>query len=75
MSEVFRVRCRCGAVEIEISGDPVAQFSCYCDINAYPASEAKVARYWNIRKYQQTIIFSLFTNCLLYTAKLFGEAF
>ncbi len=48
MSEVFRVRCRCGAVEIEISGDPVAQFSCYCDINAHPASEAKVARYWNI---------------------------
>ena len=31
MSEAMRVACRCGAVEIEISGEPVAQFYCHCD--------------------------------------------
>ncbi len=31
MSEAMRAACRCGAVEIEISGEPVAQFYCHCD--------------------------------------------
>ena len=31
MSEVMRAACRCGAVEIEITGEPIAQFYCHCD--------------------------------------------
>ena len=31
MSEPMTVACRCGAVEIEISGESVAQFYCHCD--------------------------------------------
>ena len=31
MSEAMRAACRCGAAEIEISGEPVAQFFCHCD--------------------------------------------
>jgi hypothetical protein len=31
MSEAMRVTCCCGAVEIEISGEPVAQFYRHCD--------------------------------------------
>jgi hypothetical protein len=31
MSEAMLVTCRCGAVEIEISGAPIAQFYCHCD--------------------------------------------
>ena len=27
----MKVAGRCGAVEIEISGEPVAQFYCHCD--------------------------------------------
>ncbi len=27
----MRVTCRCGEVEMEISGEPVAQFFCHCD--------------------------------------------
>jgi len=27
----MRVRCRCGAVEMEISAEPIAQFFCHCD--------------------------------------------
>ena len=29
--EAMKVAGRCGAVEIEISGEPVAQFYCHCD--------------------------------------------
>ncbi len=50
------VACRCGAVEIEISGEPVAQFTCNCDDcqivhggdyvpeSAYPADTVRVVR-------------------------------
>jgi hypothetical protein len=56
MSEAMRVACRCGAVEIEISGEPVAQFYCHCDDcqivhgaayvpeSVYPADAVRVAR-------------------------------
>jgi hypothetical protein len=26
-----KIECRCGAVEVEISGAPIAQFFCQCD--------------------------------------------
>ncbi len=26
-----KVQCRCGAVEIEISAEPIVQFYCHCD--------------------------------------------
>src|SRR5215475_2324006 len=31
MTDTTLVRCRCGAVEMEISADPIAQFFCHCD--------------------------------------------
>jgi hypothetical protein len=31
MPDAISVACRCGAVEVEISGDPIAQFFCHCD--------------------------------------------
>lgn len=27
----FQVQCNCGAVKLEITGEPVAQFYCHCD--------------------------------------------
>ena len=26
-----KVQCRCGAVEIEITAEPIVQFYCHCD--------------------------------------------
>ena len=26
-----KVKCRCGAVELEISAEPIVQFYCHCD--------------------------------------------
>jgi len=54
MTDTTLVRCRCGAVEIEISADPIAQFFCHCDDcqvvhgaayvpeSVYPASAVRV---------------------------------
>jgi len=56
MTDTLSVGCRCGAVEIEISADPIAQFFCHCDDcqavhgaafvpeSVYPASAVKVVR-------------------------------
>ena len=56
MTDTISVRCRCGAVEIEISDDPIAQFFCHCDDchavhgaayapeSVYRASAVKVTR-------------------------------
>ena len=56
MSEVTTIACRCGAVAIEISGEPIAQFFCHCDDcqavhgaayapeSAYSADAVKVTR-------------------------------
>ena len=56
MSEAMRAACRCGAAEIEISGEPVAQFYCHCDDcqivhgaayvpkSVYPADAVSVVR-------------------------------
>ena len=56
MTDTISVRCRCGAVEIEISADPIAQFFCHCDDcqavhgaayapeSVYRASAVKVTR-------------------------------
>ena len=56
MSEVMRAACRCGAVEIEITGEPIAQFYCHCDDcqivhggayvpeSVYPAGAVRVVR-------------------------------
>ena len=56
MSEAMRAACRCGAAEIEISGEPVAQFFCHCDDcqivhgaayvpeSVYPADAVSVVR-------------------------------
>ena len=30
-SGMTTIECRCGAVKVQISGDPVAQFYCHCD--------------------------------------------
>lgn len=54
--KTLHVTCRCGAVELEISGEPVAQFYCHCDDcqavhggayvpeSAYPADAVRVLR-------------------------------
>ena len=51
-----RVQCRCGAVELELTGEPIAEFYCHCDDcqamhgaayvpeSVYPAAEVKVTR-------------------------------
>jgi hypothetical protein len=31
VTDAFSVPCRCGATEIEIAGEPLAQFFCHCD--------------------------------------------
>jgi hypothetical protein len=50
------VACRCGAVEIELAAEPIAQFFCHCDDcqavhggayapeSVYPADAVKIAR-------------------------------
>src|SRR4051812_44969321 len=52
----LRVECRCGAVELEITAEPQAQFYCHCDDcqvlhgaayvpeSVYPASAVQVVR-------------------------------
>ena len=54
MTDTTLVRCRCGAVKIEISADPIAQFFCHCDDcqvvhgaayvpeSVYPASAVRI---------------------------------
>jgi hypothetical protein len=54
--KTISVQCRCGAVEVESSADPVAQFYCHCDDcqimhgaafapeSAYPAAAVRVTR-------------------------------
>jgi hypothetical protein len=56
MTDTMSVQCRCGAVEVEISADPIAQFFCHCDDcqaihgaafvpeSVYPATSVKVTR-------------------------------
>ena len=56
MTDTISVRCPCGAVEIEISADPIAQFFCHCDDcqlvhgaafvpeSVYPASAVEITR-------------------------------
>ncbi len=51
-----KVQCRCGAVEIEITAEPIVQFYCHCDDcqavhggayvpeSVYPADAVKVVR-------------------------------
>jgi hypothetical protein len=51
-----KVQCRCGAVEVEITGKPIVQFSCHCDDcqtvhggayvleSVYPADAVEVVR-------------------------------
>ena len=51
-----KVQCRCGAVEVEISAEPIVQFYCHCDDcqavhggayapeSVYPADAVKVVR-------------------------------
>jgi hypothetical protein len=51
-----KIQCRCGAVEIEISAEPIVQFYCHCDDcqavhggayapeSVYPADAVKVVR-------------------------------
>ena len=51
-----KVQCRCGAVEIEITAEPIVQFFCHCDDcqavhggayapeSVYPADAVKVVR-------------------------------
>jgi hypothetical protein len=51
-----KVKCRCGAVELEISAEPIVQFYCHCDDcqavhggayapeSVYPADAVKVVR-------------------------------
>jgi hypothetical protein len=50
------IQCRCGAVHVEVSGEPVAQFFCHCDdcqavhggayipVALYPQAAVKVTR-------------------------------
>jgi len=53
---MIQVKCRCGTVEIEVQGDPIAQFFCHCDDcqvvhgaayapeSVYPAEHLRVIR-------------------------------
>jgi hypothetical protein len=54
--ETTKVECRCGAVELELTGDPLVQMYCHCDDcqavhgaayvpeSVYPADAVKVTR-------------------------------
>jgi hypothetical protein len=56
MEKKTLVQCRCGAVELELTGDPIVQFFCHCDDcqavhgaayvpeSVYPADAVKVLR-------------------------------
>jgi hypothetical protein len=56
VTEVTTIECRCGAVAIEISSEPIVQFFCHCDDcqavhgaayapeSVYPADAVKVLR-------------------------------
>jgi hypothetical protein len=62
---MVEVQCRCGAVGVELTGEPSAQFFCHCDdcqaahgaayipVAMYPASAVKVTRgdpsAWKVR--------------------------
>jgi hypothetical protein len=66
VTEAIAIECRCGAVAIEISGEPIAQFFCHCDDcqavhgaayapeSAYPAEAVRVTRgeplTWRLKK-------------------------
>src|SRR5580658_5951897 len=53
---MIKVQCRCGAVEVEITGEPIVQFFCHCDDcqavhggaympeSVYPAAAVNVVR-------------------------------
>jgi hypothetical protein len=52
----MEIRCRCGAIHVELTGKPVAQFFCHCDdcqaahgaayvpVSMYPENAVKVTR-------------------------------
>jgi hypothetical protein len=52
----LHIQCRCGALGLEIAGEPIAQFFCHCDDcqamhgaayvseSVYPASSVRVTR-------------------------------
>jgi hypothetical protein len=54
--KTLQVECRCGAVQLEVMGEPIAQFYCHCDDcqamhgaayvseSVYPASAVRVTR-------------------------------
>ncbi len=54
--KAMAIECRCGAVELEVSDEPIAQFYCHCDDcqvvhgaayvpeSVYPAQAVKVVR-------------------------------
>lgn len=54
--KTLRLECRCGAVSLEVDGDPLAQFYCHCDDcqamhgaayvseSVYPAEAVRVSR-------------------------------
>ena len=52
---ITRVRCGCGIVEVQLTGEPMVQYICHCDdcqtvhgkayaVALYPASAVRVAR-------------------------------
>jgi hypothetical protein len=53
---MIEIQCRCGAVAVELNGEPIAQFFCHCDdcqavhgaayvpVAMFPASAVKVTR-------------------------------
>jgi hypothetical protein len=54
--DALTIECRCGAIEIQVVGEPIAQFFCHCDDcqavhgaayvpeSAYPADVVRVTR-------------------------------
>lgn len=76
------VQCKCGAVEVQINGDPLAQYYCHCDDcqtvhgNAYAVSLHKAAAVIIVRG--ETVDFVLRTTprtkCSRCETFLFAEA-
>jgi hypothetical protein len=56
MPETFTIQCRCGAVAVEVNGEPIVQMFCHCDDcqavhgaayvpeSVYPADAVRVVR-------------------------------
>jgi hypothetical protein len=52
MLGAMEIQCRCGAIGVELAGDPLAQFYCHCD----DCQAAHGAAYVPVAAYRSTAV-------------------